>query len=123
MKDIQRYDVQIFEDIKHINEYGQEFWYARELQPVLEYSEWRNFEKVISKAKIACKNAGGIENNDFVGVNKIIEAGFANKLVSDYMLSRYACYLIAGEVKKPERTSGFPDIHQKRFLPEPLTEF
>lgn len=94
MTDIQNYDVQIFENIKHVNEYGQEFWYARELQTVLEYSEWRNFEKVIAKAKIACKNAGGIENNDFVDLNKIIEAGFANKLVSDYKLSRYACYLI-----------------------------
>lgn len=51
MTDITRYNETIFESIKHINEYGQEFWYARELQKVLEYTEWRNFSNVIDKAK------------------------------------------------------------------------
>ena len=53
MADIQKYSEQTFESIKHINEYGQEFWYARELQTALEYTEWRNFKKIIDKAKDA----------------------------------------------------------------------
>lgn len=94
MANIRNYSEQTFEAIKHVNEYGQEYWYARELQHVLEYTEWRNFENVIQKAKIACKNAGNIEKNHFVDVNKIVEAGVTNKPLSDIMLSRYACYLI-----------------------------
>jgi BRO family, N-terminal domain len=62
-----------FEDIKHVNEYNAEFWYARELMPVLEYSEWRNFNKVIEKAKKACiKSKNPIEQH-FVDFNKKVE--------------------------------------------------
>lgn len=49
------YTESIFESIKHVNEYGVEFWYARELQAALEYKEWRNFYKVMNRAVIACK--------------------------------------------------------------------
>ena len=92
---IEKYNEKIFEDIKHINENGQEFWYARELQNVLEYTEWRNFNKIIDKAKIACENSENIISDHFVDVNKTIEMPKnAQKTVPDYILSRYACYLI-----------------------------
>ncbi len=88
------YTGEIFEDIKHTDQDGHEFWYARELQKVLEYAEWRNFEKIISKAKLSAKNAGNLGISDFVEVNKIVEAGISSKSIQDYELSRYACYLI-----------------------------
>lgn len=86
----------LFEKIKHIDDDGVEFWYARELQTVLGYSEWRNFNKVIDKAKIACKSSGYIVSSEFVDVNKLVYVG-ANlqREVQDIVLSRYACYLIA----------------------------
>ena len=88
------YNDQTFESIKHYTDDGQEFWYARDLQRVLEYTEWRNFTTVIEKAKIACRNSGIDPDGDFVDVNKIVEAGAAHKDIGDIMLSRYACYLI-----------------------------
>lgn len=88
------YSEQTFESIKHYTEDGQEFWYARDLQRVLEYTEWRNFTGVIEKAKIACQNSGIDPDDDFVDVNKIVEAGATHKDIGDIMLSRYACYLI-----------------------------
>lgn len=85
----------IFENIKHINEYDQEFWLARELQPVLEYTEWRNFIKVVEKAKIACKNSKISIEDHFVDVNKMVEVGSgAERVIEDVQLSRYACYLL-----------------------------
>ena len=64
------------------------------MQQALEYAEWRNFENVIQKAKIACEKSGNVEKNHFVDVNKIVEAGVTSKPLNDIMLSRYACYLI-----------------------------
>ena len=84
-----------FEDVKHIDEDGTEFWHARELQEVLEYKEWRNFNKVIEKAKEACIRSGNIEISHFVDVNKMVEGGVADLPVRDIKLTRYACYLIA----------------------------
>lgn len=75
MTDIELYSEKIFEDIKHYTEDGIEFWYARELQHVLEYKEWRNFCKVIDKAKEACKNAQQNVTNHFVNVNKMVALG------------------------------------------------
>ena len=87
---------QTFESIKHIDEDGIEFWYARELQKVLEYNKWENFEKVITKAKIACKNTGISENEHFPDIRKTIKMPKgAEKEIKDYQLTRYACYLIA----------------------------
>ncbi len=86
---------QTFESIKNIDENNIEFWYARDLSFVLEYKEWRNFNKVLVKAKIACENSGFNVKNDFVEVNKIVEAGATQKKIIDYKLTRYACYLIA----------------------------
>ncbi len=91
---VTEYSEATFEDIKHVDEDGNEFWYARELQKVLEYKEWRNFSKVIEKAKEACKKAENVENSHFVDVNKMVKGGVADIPVKDIMLSRYACYLI-----------------------------
>lgn len=89
------YSEKIFEDIKHINEYGQEFWYARELQTVLEYSQWRRFAETIERAKKACENSGNAVSEHFANVGKSspMPNGGIRQL-EDFMLSRYACYLI-----------------------------
>ena len=90
------YSNQSSEDIKHIDENGIEFWYARELQKVLDYKEWRKFENVIQKAIMACKNTGISEGEHFVGADKLSKrANNAEVLIKDYKLTRYACYLIA----------------------------
>ena len=87
---------QTFEDIKHIDENNMEFWFARELQKVLEYNKWENFEKVIAKAKIACENTGISVIDHFPDVRKMVRIGSgAEKEVKDYKLTRYACYIIA----------------------------
>lgn len=95
MSDLKRYSEQTFEEIKNIDEHGNEFWYARDLQTVLDYTEWRNFENVIEKAKEACRNSRNSVSDHFVDVNKMIAlAKTAEREVQDYRLSRYACYLI-----------------------------
>ena len=85
----------LFESIKHVNEYEQEYWTARELMPALEYKQWRQFSDVIKKAIIACKSSGNNPSDHFADVRKMVLAGVANKPIDDYHLSRYACYLIA----------------------------
>ena len=86
----------LFKDIKHIDEEGNEYWEARELQKVLDYKEWRKFNGVIEKAKIACENSNYKASDCFVGVDKPIISGKGKKeIILDYHLSRYACYLIA----------------------------
>ena len=83
-----------FENIKVVREDGSEYWSARELGPVLDYSKWENFSKVIKRAMIACENSGHSVSDDFPEVRKIVAAGATSKPVLDYELSRYACYLI-----------------------------
>ena len=92
--ELQQYDELTFENIKHIDENGVEFWYARELQTILEYMEWRNFNQVIDKAKIACENSGKRVVASFVDVNKTVQLNFGTREIADIKLSRYACYLI-----------------------------
>lgn len=95
MTDIELYSEKIFEDIKHYTEDGIEFWYARELQSVLEYKKWGNFLKVIDKAKEACENAQQNTFDHFAGVGKMVSLGSGSEReIEDMMLSRYACYLI-----------------------------
>jgi len=92
-----------FESIKHIAENGSEFWYARELAPVLEYTQWRNFAKVIDKAMLACKNSGHDTEQCFAKVSKTSKMPNGGvKQVIDYELTRYACYLIVqnGDLRK-----------------------
>ncbi len=85
-----------FEEIKHIDENGVEFWYARELMPILQYSNWQNFEKIIDKAKISCENSEISVFEHFTDVSKTIKMPKgAEKTIVDYKLTRYACYLIA----------------------------
>ena len=92
-----------FEDYMHTDENGIEFWYARELQELLEYTEWRNFGKVVLKSQEACENSGNNISEHFVEVNKTSKMpNGGEKQVKDYKLTRYACYLIAqnGDPKK-----------------------
>lgn len=92
---IEKYNEKTFESIKHINEYGEEFWYARELQPVLDYSQWRNFKDAVERAKLACKNSGIDPEIHFADVSKSSPMpNGGERILDDYMLSRYACYLI-----------------------------
>lgn len=85
-----------FESIKHVDEFGKEYWCARELQGVLDYKEWRKFDNVIKKAKDSCKNSNINQKDHFVDVDKLVEIGSkTNRKIPDYKLTRYACYLIA----------------------------
>lgn len=95
MSDIEKYSEATFENIKHTNEYGQEFWYARELQQALEYSQWRRFEETIERAKTACLQSGNSIEDHFADVGKMVAIGSgAQREIDDIILSRYACYLI-----------------------------
>lgn len=85
----------IFESIRHINEYDAEYWSARELWQVLEYGEYRNFIPVIEKAKTACRNSSQPVEDHFVEVHEMVDIGSgAKREIDNYYLSRYACYLI-----------------------------
>jgi len=96
MNELKEYTEKLFEDIKCIDEEGNEYWEARELQKVLEYTQWRRFENVINKAKIACKNSNVDINKQFANVGKLsINVNGGQREIVDYKLSRYACYLIA----------------------------
>lgn len=97
--------VRRLEEKRHVTPNGVEFWMARDLQPLLAYDAWENFEKVVLKAQSACESAGVRTNNHFLGAKKMVAIGSgAERKVSDYFLSRYACYLMAmnGEPSKPE---------------------
>ena len=84
-----------FEFFANQTETGVEFWLARELQHLLGYEKWANFQSVISKAKTACENSGYKISDHFAGVGKTIKMPKgATKTVDDFMLTRYACYLI-----------------------------
>ena len=94
MSDLNGKEYSKFEQIKHIRDDCSEYWSARELAIALEYTQWRNFTNVISRAMIACENSGHNVSDDFAEVSKIVEAGATSKPKLDYELSRYACYLI-----------------------------
>ena len=95
MSDLVKYSEQTFESIKHVNEYGEEYWLARELQLVLEYAQWRRFSDAIERAKLACKNSGFAVEDHFADIGKMVDIGSgAERQIDDVMLSRYACYLI-----------------------------
>lgn len=85
-----------FESIKHCDDNGNEYWQARELCAVLQYTQWRNFENAIDRAMLACQNSGFIVIDHFAEVSKTVEmpSNAKPKLIKDYNLTRYACYLI-----------------------------
>ena len=94
-KEIVTYSQQTFENIKHTDENGTEFWYARELQKALEYTEYGKFLPVIEKAIEACRKTGFDEGNHFAHVSEMVRIGSgAERKMDSYKLSRYACYLI-----------------------------
>ena len=94
-KEIVAYSQQMFENIKHVDENGTEFWYARELQKALEYTEYGKFLPVIEKAIEACRKTGFDEGNHFAHVSEMVRIGSgAERKMDSYKLSRYACYLI-----------------------------
>ena len=96
MNKLEKNNNKTFEDIKHIDENGIEFWYARELMTILQYANWQNFEKIIEKAKISCKNSDINVFEHFTDVNKLSKrANNAEVTINDYKLTRYACYIIA----------------------------
>ena len=93
-----------FDDIRHEAD-GIEYWYARELMKLLDYVQWRNFDNAINKAMISCENNGNVAEDHFSRINNTIEVGNgALREVEDYMLTRYACYLIAenGDPRKEQ---------------------
>ena len=95
MKKIREYTEKLFEDVKHIDEDGNEYWLARELMSILEYSKWERFSNAIDNAKIACKKSDYDINDHFPGVGKMVPIGSKTKRkIMNYKLSRYACYLI-----------------------------
>ena len=103
MSELEKINETIFESIKHIDEDGNEYWYARELQKVLEYNQWRSINDLIKRAKVACKESENNVNYHFAVDHKMINlAKGATRNVIDYKLSRYACYLIVmnGNPKK-----------------------
>jgi DNA-damage-inducible protein D len=108
-----------FEDLKQINTHGAEYWSARDLQLLLGYSQWRRFEQAIERAISSCKQSGNSQAHHFAGVGKPITGGKgAVRVVDDYHLSRFACYLIAqnGDPRKPEiaRAQKYLVIVQKQ---------
>ena len=96
---------QSFEDLKQVNDDDAEYWSARDLQPLLGYSQWRRFEDAVRRAITSCEQSGNNPEHHFAGAGKPITGGKgAVQIVQDYQLSRFACYLIAqnGDPRKPE---------------------
>ena len=95
MNQIKKYSEISFEDIKHVDEYGNEYWLARELQQVLEYKKWQKFTNVIENAKLACEQSKFIIEDHITQVGNMVDIGSkTSRSIVDYKLSRYACYLI-----------------------------
>ena len=96
MNNIDNYNETIFEKIKQVDEYGNEYWKARDLMPLLEYSKWENFHNVIKRAMLACKASGNDVIDHFPEFRKtvVMPSKAKPKEIVDYNLSRYACYLI-----------------------------
>ena len=109
MNELEKQHHNTFEELKQIDENGNEFWYARSLSKLLDYSDFRNFLKVIEKAKEACKNSNNNISEHIVEVNEMVQIGSeATREVTSFKLSRYACYLVVqnADPSKPVVASG-----------------
>jgi DNA-damage-inducible protein D len=98
-----------FESIRQVNPEGQEFWSARDLSKMLGYTTWRHFDGAVKRAEISCEQAGQTASDHFVGGVKMVVLGSGSeRRIPDYLLSRFACYLIAqnGDPRKPEIASA-----------------
>lgn len=129
MNNIEEYTGKTFEEIKKSNEHGAEYWLARELAPVLEYAQWRNFVVVIDKAKTACETSGNSIADHFADVSKMVSIGSdAKRSIDDVMLSRYACYLIVQNADPRKETVALGQTYfaiktRERELEEQFDEF
>ena len=95
-KNLPSYRQKSFEELKKINNYGAEYWSARDLQPLLGYNQWRRFEDAVKRAIISCEQSGNTPDHHFAGAGKMISLGKGGiREVLDYHLSRFACSLIA----------------------------
>ena len=95
MNEIKEYTEKVFEDIKHTDEFGNEYWLARELMGVLEYTLWQRFSNAIKKAMDNCKNSNSNVLDHFIGADKMVSIGSnTTRNISDYKLSRYAMHAI-----------------------------
>ena len=108
-----------FEDLKQANTHGAEYWSARDLQPLLGYSQWRRFQQAIERAMTSCETSGNSPANHFAGAGKMVDLGSGSQReVDDYQLSRFACFLIAqnGDPRKPEiaQAQGYFAIQTRR---------
>ena len=112
MNELENINETVFESIKHFDENGNEYWYARELQKALEYNKWENFEKVIEKAKLSCLNSNYGLQDHFPDVRKMVDIG-SNTLrnIVDYKLSRYACYLITQNGDSRKKVIGLAQTY------------
>lgn len=107
--DISRHHHATFESIRQIDEDGNEFWSARDLAPLLDYQDWRNFVQVIEKARLACQKSTRVVDDHFGDITKMVVIGSgARRELEDFRLSRYACYLIVqnGDPSKPVIANG-----------------
>ena len=103
MNEIKEYTEKVFENIKHVDENGNEYWLARELQSILGYNQWRSINELIERAKVACQESKYSVDDHFAVQRKMVDIGSKTKrIIQDYKLSRYACYLIVmnGNPKK-----------------------
>ena len=112
MNELKECTEKMFEDIKHIDEEGDEYWLARELQIAFKYKEWRKFDGIINKSITACNNSNINANDQFVQVDKLIQHGKGGmRNIKDYKLSRYACYLIAQNGDSRKKTIAFAQTY------------
>ena len=112
MNELEKINETIFESIKHVDDDGNEYWYARELQKVLEYTQWRKFNGVIEKAMNTCKASNYVVLDHFAGAGKMINLGKGGQReVLDYKLSRYACYLIAQNGDSRKKVIGLAQTY------------
>lgn len=108
-KQITQQHTATFDGIRQRDEHGNEYWMARQLAPVLDYPQWRNFQQVLDRAKVACQQSGQPVEDHFAEMRKMVGIGSgAQRPVEDVRLSRYACYLIVqnGDPSKPVIANG-----------------